>query len=214
MVYPSTHNQTFLGNVMAKHNSSVVLPSFPDDIDRKHFGSWLSGFVDGEGCFRLIYETNNRNPRPLAEFCLCQRNDDIPVLQLIQAYLRCGKIYTEYRYKNKVGNPKAIFRVIRFSDLAEIVVPHFDIYPLIAKKRRDFSIWREGILLGQRVSKRPFKTRRGIGKLGRQPKWLPEEVEHFTRLHDALRAQREYKAPDIKVEKKSNKINFFGTLLD
>ena len=36
---------------MAKTKS--IIPSFPAEIDRDRFGDWLSGFVDGEGCFGL-----------------------------------------------------------------------------------------------------------------------------------------------------------------
>lgn len=170
----------------------VSISPFPPGIDRDRFGDWLSGFTDGEGHFALrrYHEVCRGRDRIHlgAAFKLRLRADDRDALELIRSFLGCGTIrYVENRTESSY--PAFDFEVIRIRDLAKRLVPNFDKYPLRAKKARDFSLWKEGVLLLYRVSRRPVRSLRGRGT---EVKWTLEEREHFKLLDAGLRKLRQF----------------------
>jgi hypothetical protein len=178
---------------MAKAQS---IAPFPADIDRDAFGHWLSGFVDGEGCFRLAFveQVNKGRPTPDAVFSILLRADDLPILQLIQSYFGTCRIYSTRYSKNPNANPAFKLTTTNISDTSNAIVPHFERYPLRAKKARDFEIWKRGVAFISSIVTRP-KTGGTWQRGGRR--WSDAELEHFTALCVALKAQREFKAPVI-----------------
>lgn len=184
---------------MAKAKSTQIIPPFPSDIDRDAFGHWLSGFTDGEGSFNLQFGKPRRltdiRPTLTCAFSIALRRDDLPILQLIQSYWQCGTIlhydcYGPRDGKPRKGNPSSLFGIHNSNHLAVIVVPHFDRYPMFAKKRRDFQIWKKAVLLKAEVSQRKY---RGLpsGK-GCTPKWTEQEIEYYGLLKTALQKGRLY----------------------
>ena len=163
------------------------IPPFPRDIDRDAFGHWLSGFVDGEGCFSLgVYGRKDGRIRMVVGFQLCLRADDHQCLELAQSFWQCGLIFHDPRKGQEPTNPQTRFQVNRAADLHAVVAAHFDRYPLRAKKANDFAIWRQGVELYHSVAQRP----RGNGT---QSRWRPEELEKFARLTEWLRSGRAYR---------------------
>src|SRR5689334_15291323 len=110
------------------------------------FNSWISGFIDGEGSFNI--RATERNTECV--FCVAVRDDDAEILQRIQAHLGIGRI----RLTNPPSgcrtnaNPQARWWVCSKADTAKLVA-FLDAYPLQAKKRRDYEIWREAVELKQ-----------------------------------------------------------------
>ena len=175
--------------------SHTIIPPFPADVDREAFGHYLSGFVDGEGCFSLHVEEGGRR-RPKAQFMIVLRADDSPILHQIQAFWGCGHFSL---HENRGGVGKALqgrYRVHAWAHLAGVLVPHFDRFVLRAKKRRDYAVWREAVLLGHAVSQRPFRHEGHKG--GRSSRWLPPEFARFVTLHDALRQVRRFESSVIE----------------
>jgi hypothetical protein len=168
----------------------TILP-FPEDIDRQGFGHWISGFIDGEGHFQLAIQRREGRGggHPTAKFTLGLRDDDAEILGLIQAFWQCGTMIFDPRL-GKPGHPKMCLQISRIEDLHEIVVPHFDAFPLRAKKRRDFEVWRKGIELAYRVKAR--RRRRFPTGYGQFPKWTSEERQQFFSLHESLKGIRRY----------------------
>lgn len=162
---------------------------FPSDIDRIEFGHWLSGFTDGEGCFLLYLAKNrNRGMRCRARFKIGLRRDDSPVLRTVQSYWGTGSV-TNFR-KGTMPNakPAVAYAVTSIHDLQNIVIPHFERFPLRAKKRRDFLVWRTGVDLIARIGRRtPISNGRG-----RCARWLPEERDAFIALCAQLKMVRKY----------------------
>lgn len=171
--------------------------SFPKKINRSDFAHWLSGFSDGEGCFRL------RLCRMLgfsvsASFAIAVRDDDLPVIKLILRYFQVGTIRNGEAYRK--SKPICTFSVNNLHDLIK-VVEHFDKFPLRAKKKKDYRIWREGVLLIRTVGLRKRQGRgRGPGGVGRgyHPKWLIREKHKFTKLVTLLKEQRKYRSHSSK----------------
>ncbi len=96
--------------------------------------SYISGFVDGEGCFCVSFQPSVRHRfgwevRP--SFSVSQNVDRAELLYKIREKWRCGSIRPD-------RSDKTIkFEVRRIEDLAEIVLPHFQKFPLLSSKQAD-----------------------------------------------------------------------------
>ena len=156
-----------------------TIPPFPDNIDRKAFGSYISGFTDGEGCFALLIGRKGKSsrPTPYASFVIKLRHDDYEILSLIQSYFQSGNIvHGHTRHECDIR-----FRTL---DQLPVIVKHFEEFPLLAKKRFDFTIWKEGVKMILDISKR-YQHRLGRNH-GIQHKWRKEEYEQFLALKSRL----------------------------
>jgi hypothetical protein len=189
---------------MAKANP---IPPFPADLDRDAFGHWLSGFTDGEACF---WVGSNRSasmvkaigkPYRMAWFTIKLRADDSDILRLIQSYFQCGRFVTNMENGCKVPNarPQVGFTVARVEDLHNVIVPHFDRYPLRAKKARDFQIWKRAVAILHSVKSDRIRS---LGKdrtnghfKGTFAKWSPEQDAEFASLVTLLRETRKLTTP-------------------
>jgi hypothetical protein len=161
-------------------------------MSEQTFGSWLSGFVDGEGCFALAVCKMNGYRVPTAHFVIQLRADDIDVLIKIQQYLKCGSV--AYNPNNKgagTSKPSARFTVHNTQHLHDILIPHFEKYPLEAKKQRDFAIWSKGVKFLVNL-----KTLKGRGRVKR---WTPARIEAFNKISLQLRKVREYIEPTSQI---------------
>lgn len=171
---------------------------FPFNIDRDKFGHYISGFVDGEGSFGLCQYDKGKYFLSKADFFLGVRADDIVVLKLIQSYWQCGSIYIgKPNISVKNANPLAAYRIQRANELVKIVVPHFEKYPLYAKKKRDFEIWKEGVKLQYQIKTRKYRMQ-PVGK-GRMPQWTQEDMARFTYLINSLRDVRIYNSTPAQI---------------
>ena len=96
--------------------------------------SYISGYVDGEGCFCVSFQPSRRHRfgwevRP--SFSVSQNADRAELLYLIQKEWGCGFIRPD-------RSDKTIkFEVRRVRDLVEKVIPHFRAYPLMSAKQSD-----------------------------------------------------------------------------
>lgn len=99
-----------------------------NQLSKSSFLKWLSGFVDGEGCFMI-----NIDPRGNVSFSfkIELHIDDIEILQLIQLRLGVGNV-------NSGGN-YASYNVGAFSDIANVIVPTFEEFSLKTVKALDFA---------------------------------------------------------------------------
>lgn len=186
---------------MAKYDPTPYLSQFPPGINPQHFASWLSGFADGEASFTLTFSNRKRGGFGCAAaFAIGLRADDLAILQVIQSYWGCGLIY--YCKKNILPSatpgtcPGYAFRIFRTKELTRIVIPHFERFPLLAKKHRDFSIWKEGVNLLTEVRSRK-RTANPPPLGGGHRRWTDEELRSFQSLCRQLKAQRKYNATDL-----------------
>jgi hypothetical protein len=116
-----------------------------DDLAEDGFGHWLAGFADGEGCFYLRIGhsrggvvQNNFDMR----FSLSQRADDEAILQSIVERTGIGRLY---RVRPSNSRPIVRWEVHKQVDLCALI-EIFDRFPLRARKRNDFAVWREAVL--------------------------------------------------------------------
>ena len=119
----------------------------PLDLD-----SYVSGFVDGEGCFCVSFQPSLRHilgweTRP--SFSVSQNADRAQVLYMLQQRWGCGSIRPD-RSDNTVK-----FEVRNLKELVESVIPHFERFPLVSAKRLDFVLFNE---VCQRMNRGEHRT--------------------------------------------------------
>jgi hypothetical protein len=108
--------------------------------ERLRVAGWITGFVDGEGCFAVPM---HRNPTSSVgwqvqpQFVVVQSASSVRALQVLRDYFECGRINVNTRRDNH-REPLYRYVVRRFADLDAIIVPFFQTYPLRTSKRENF----------------------------------------------------------------------------
>lgn len=96
--------------------------------------SWVSGFVDGEGCFTGSLQIDKRSTwglQPQAEFNVVQNNVDRLLLEVLKEHFNDrGGVYFR-------PNNISVYSVRTIKDLKEVIIPYFINYPLISNKARE-----------------------------------------------------------------------------
>jgi len=110
-------------------------------------GDYISGFVDGEGCFCISISKHKTsktgfNARLIFEIEL--RADDREILESIGKTLDCGRIY-DLNYDRYGWYPHVKLAITKIADIKEKVIPFFEKYPLRAKKRKTFIVFCKAI---------------------------------------------------------------------
>jgi hypothetical protein len=107
---------------------------------------WITGFVDGEGCFSIsLIRQPNRDGRKgyrtglqLAhEFAVTQGAKSAGSLHMLANFFGVGAVYINRRYDNHKENVYR-FCIRKRTDLQRVIVPFFLQYPLRTSKQRDF----------------------------------------------------------------------------
>jgi hypothetical protein len=94
---------------------------------------WLAGFTSGEGNFMVgIREspTHKLGFRVELRFALVQHSRDEQLIRGLADYLNCGTIMED---RNAF-----YFRVFKFSDIVEKIIPFFNQYPIQGVKHLDY----------------------------------------------------------------------------
>ena len=101
-----------------------------------YFKSWLSGFIEAEGCFSLVKYPNGKIRK--ASFSI-GKNSDKKIIEMIKQYLASTHTITEElnksgllkHYRLSIYGPKSRLKLIN----------HFYKYPLLGEKNTSFRIW-------------------------------------------------------------------------
>jgi LAGLIDADG endonuclease len=113
--------------------------------ERFRLEGWISGFIDGEGCFcvninRCSATRLGWQVRP--EFVVTQGARSIGALEILQEFFGCGAIYRNTRHDN---HREDVYRwcVRRRDDLSDRIVPFMHDLPLRTSKAQDFELFVE-----------------------------------------------------------------------
>ena len=97
---------------------------------------WITGFVDGEGCFLVSFSVRESRKPPLEvrpSFSVSQTGKrNCPVLEKLRDSFGCGGI----RYSSSDGTYK--YEVRSLDELLISIIPHFEKYPLETPKKKDY----------------------------------------------------------------------------
>ena len=107
---------------------------------------WITGFVDGEGCFSIHFvrqparehRKGYRTGFQVAHgFAVTQGAKSVECLHLLRSFFGVGWIFVNRRYDNHKEN-LCQYVVSKRSDLLETIIPFFERYPLRTSKHSDF----------------------------------------------------------------------------
>jgi hypothetical protein len=143
-------------------------------------GSYFAGLFDGEGTL-LLFKIPRREGWTRRDFVaqIAMRDDDAELIRSWQAALG-GNIY--WNPGHAPTNPSVQWRMHKLADLAEVLVPLFDTYPLRSKKKLQYLLWREIVLLRYAESLRGTVSTR----------WSPRAQKLFDRNEALMKRLRRY----------------------
>ena len=119
------HNdiETYLNsrNLKYSHQLSII----QDKLNQEkplYFNSWLSGFIEAEGCFSIRLTKNS-------SFSIAQ-NNDIYILNYIKTHFDVSNMIRK-PYKNKEFYSLEVYR----KEVLHRIIQHCEIYPLLGAKK-------------------------------------------------------------------------------
>jgi len=166
-------------------------------------GAWLSGLIDGEGCFRIQkpspHSGDGKSKSFSPVFCISFRTDDKPLLEQL-----CNIIQVNYHFhidnrdydchRGMKANPAYKFFVRDLSTLAYHLIPVLERFPLRSKKRYELPWFKLAVtmLLNKRL-----EGRRNLG-------YTDEERDLLGRIYSALHDLKGYNADPHKIAQEYN----------
>jgi len=119
--------------------------------------SWLAGFTSGEGCFfvNIINSSSYRQGfQVLLVFQITQHIRDEQLIRSLIEYLNCGNIYKRQDVYD--------FKVTKYSDLTNKILPFFNNYPIQGNKSRDYQDWCRAVEI---VKSKDHLTKEGLDNI-------------------------------------------------
>jgi hypothetical protein len=118
---------------------------------------WVTGFVDGEGCFHISINKHARMSmrwQVLPEFRIVQHKRDEALLKELQRFFQAGKVVVNH------GNRKEL-RIRKLDELKNVIAL-FERYPLMTKKSSDFEVFKEVL---RSMDRQEHLTHEGLEKI-------------------------------------------------
>lgn len=122
----------------------------PDDQQERLIKvGWVTGFVDGEGCFSIGFTRLRPSVRPGTrphrrpgyqvnhDFVVVQGARSLRALDELREFFGVGRVYRNARHDNHREHMH-LYVVHRRRDLLEVIIPFFRNYPLRTSKAQDF----------------------------------------------------------------------------
>lgn len=101
---------------------------------------WITGYVDGEGCFSVSFlknATTKSGWQVFPEFVVTQGGKSKASLEILRNFFGCGKIFVNRRYDN---HREHVYRycVRSQEELRKVIIPFFEEHQLRTVKQSDF----------------------------------------------------------------------------
>lgn len=119
--------------------------------------NWVTGFSDAESSFGFRIRKNpklNVGWEIIPYFSICLHIKDLSILLDIKEFFGVGNISST--------KESVIYQVNALDSLVNVIIPHFEIYSLITKKKADFLLFKLAIEL---IKQKEHKNIEGIRKL-------------------------------------------------
>jgi hypothetical protein len=121
-----------------------------------NFPSYLSGFFEGEGCFSVSFSRNIKfklkwEVRPSVS--VSQNESRRQIVDRTKSYFGCGFIRRDLSDKTVKWECRSV------KEIQSIILPHFDLYPLITTKNEDVKSLRNVVKM---MSNNEHLTRAGL----------------------------------------------------
>lgn len=186
--------------------SFMVIHKIMNNLSSKLSPEYISGFVDGEGCFGLQFRKDIRHKRlstPVyyswkAQFTICARKDELELFKRIKDYFGCGNIYNEL-------DKEIHYCVSKIEELENIISPFFKKYQLQGKKKFDFILWAEAIKIILRNKKLKTNVQKGLHGF-QKTNWNENDLVRLLEIHTEMqkyKSKRPIGFKHINMAKKS-----------
>jgi hypothetical protein len=129
-----------------ENNYQIKIPS--NQLRKKYYSTtsinnglnpwFITGFTDAEGCFSIAIKTDVRSKlkwRVSPLFVIKLHIKDFAILELIQNTLKVGKIR-----KSELNSVQYVVESVKE---LQVIIDHFDKYPLITEKVNDYLIFKQ-----------------------------------------------------------------------
>ena len=137
--------------------------------------NFVTGFIDAEGSWVISIQKEPKNKTGWtikSRLSISLHKKDIAILEQIKIYFKGVALRDEVLTRSvlgcfagnisKEGKNVVQYRVASLRDLINIVIPHFDKYPLITKKKADFILFKQVVEL---MNRKEHLTREGLIKV-------------------------------------------------
>jgi len=128
-------------------------------------GHHISGFVDGEGNFTIaVFKQRESRLGYGVHVMFVVGQAEREILELTRQILGCGRVHLRHQY-NKDGfkrMPQFELRIQSHKDCLLKLIPFFDKYELLTKKKNDYLLWKTTV---QMVARGEHLTRKGLLKI-------------------------------------------------
>ena len=126
---------------------------------KRNIQEYISGYVDGEGCFSISFSKRDKflvgfETKP--SFSVSQNEDRAQILFLMQKVFKCGFIRRDYSDKTLK------YEVRSLNDLINNIIPHFEKCPLLSDKQKDFNFFKKVCFM---MYKELHKNKTGLNKI-------------------------------------------------
>jgi len=159
---------------------------------------YISGFVDGEGCFGLQFRKDVRHERPGSpayyswkmQFMITARKDERDLFARIKHFFGCGNIYDEL-------DSEIHYCIANADDLQNIISPFFKKYKLQGKKKYDFILWAEAVDIMQKNKKRKINIQKGVKGFSKNC-WDKKDLSRLFEIHSAMQKYKSNRSHGLK----------------
>ncbi len=104
---------------------------------------WVSGFVSGDGGFSIIIRPSKSyilKQQVSCRFHIAQHIRDIELMDLFSKFFNCGTVYVRTN-----SSERCDFVVQDINLLISKIIPHFDIYPILNLKYKDYICFKKAL---------------------------------------------------------------------
>jgi len=148
---------TIFPNMTLNHDQKVNYSSSYNNYGNFLHPYFITGFIDGEGCFNLsIFKDSRRTTgwQVKPRFLISLHKRDRALLELIKTSLGVGTITerSDGHIKYSVGSLKDL----------KVIIDHLDKYPLITQKLADFILFKQAYVL---IENKEHLTEEGLLKI-------------------------------------------------
>ncbi len=163
-------------NIMGKEGENV--PGADNQQERLD-AQWITGFVDGEGCFHIAI---SRLPemtlgwQVLPEFRVVQHQRDVALLQRLKEYFGFGVVGRNHgdRQEFRVRGMENLEKLIRF----------FNEHPLQSDKRKDFELFCQVVDM---MKQKEHLTKEGLKNIANIASQMNRKVQRHLESPETIR---------------------------
>lgn len=148
-------------------------------------GHFIAGLVTGEGYFSIILSKNHSCKYGVQVnhcFGIKLGSYDKDLLEEIHSFFGCGYIYNELSKGKEAKYKATMYKVYKFEDLIEKIIPFFETFLLKGVKRKDFNLWKDSLFMRK---DKEHLTQEGIIEIAKiRDQMSPVSRHHMRHVED------------------------------